>query len=232
MNKRFFFTYVIVTFTLFCVSTFATTLTISKEKEFILEVMQDKRITKLNLSYNDTDSSKIEKTFKKLTDFFSKTDIAKGGQYSIYPNYSYTNNKQEFIDYSGQISYNIEFDNNEKYEEILDFVKSFNHIKITQSPISNTLSDERKSLHKQILEEKALQYIITNAVDISKSINMECQIKTINLLFENHNFQPIMMQKSFYGNYESADSVVSSPLETSVLIKLNSSFSLECQKGK
>ena len=97
-------------------------------KSFNKNIQNDKVHTNIRISVDSKEIDFINEKVEFFQDFIKENNSVskKNGNYSLVPNYSYANNKQNFIGYKGTLHYSIE---TPKYENLNQFMTEIIDIK-------------------------------------------------------------------------------------------------------
>lgn len=196
-------------------------LDISKQKVFTTTIKPSIQIASFSLNHIAKTSNEIENLFNKAISIVNKSNICKGGQYRIYPDYKYIDNKKIEIGYNSNMNFQCEFEDITLYEKLLTKIKKLN-MKLTQNKIYYNVSDTKNEEEKSKLELKAYNYAKQYTVKLN-DIFQKCEIKSIS--FNDYN-API--QYKMLARQEST--TITSPIEEDIQISLNVNYLFNCQK--
>ena len=195
-------------------------LDISKQKTFSTTIPPTIQTTSFSLNHIAKTSDEIEDIFNKAIKIVTKSKICSGGQYRIYPDYKYVENRKIEIGYNSNLHFSCEFNDNRKYEKTLNKIKELN-IKLTQNSINYKVPDEKIEQEKSKLEFLAFNYAKQYVEKIDAIFN-NCKIKSIT--FNNYN-NPI--QYKTLARQE--NSTVTSPIAKDIEISLNVNYIFDCK---
>ncbi len=196
-------------------------LDISKQKVFTVSVTPTTQTSSFSLSHIAKTSKMIETLFAKAIKLTEKSDICKDGQYRIYPDYKYVENRKVEIGYNSNINFNCEFDDYKKYERLLTKIKKLN-LKLTQNKISYKVSEQTNEKEKSKLEFISYNYGKQYSSKLNKVFN-NCKIKSIAL----HNSYNAPVQYKALARQEST--TVTSPIKDDIQISLNVNYIFQCE---
>jgi uncharacterized protein YggE len=196
-------------------------LDISKQKVFTTTIKPSIQIASFSLNHIAKTSNEIENLFNKAISIVNKSNICKGGQYRIYPDYKYIDNKKIEIGYNSNMNFQCEFEDITLYEKLLTKIKKLN-MKLTQNKIYYNVSDTKNEEEKSKLELKAYNYAKQYTVKLN-DIFQKCEIKSIS--FNDYN-API--QYKMLTTQETT--TITSPIEEDIQISLNVNYLFNCQK--
>lgn len=221
----------LLTFSSCLIATHLSSGTISKNKSFSSIVSTNTMSTSLHILVFDKNSDVVENTIGKINKILQKSKISKGGQYSVVPEHQWKNGKNSFYRYVANISYEFNFSNKKEYEDILNQIKSIEKIKLTQSPIELSISNETITLTTENLELEAIEYGKAYTSKLSNWFgDGNCKIK--NIAFSSNHFShiPLTLMRSSTLDTSMPNSEVSLPLENEKKIQLDASYIFECDK--
>lgn len=196
-------------------------LDISKQKNFTVTLKPTTQVATFSLSHIAKTSNEIENLFQKALITANKSGICRGGQYRIYPDYKYVENRKIEIGYNSNINFHCEFNDIKKYENLLVKIKKLN-IKLTQNAISYKISTTKQEEEKSQLEFLAYEY----AKQYTKKLNNifhNCNIKTINF---NNSHTPILYKTLAR---QEAATTVTSPIEEDITLSLSVDYIFNCE---
>jgi uncharacterized protein YggE len=195
-------------------------LDISKQKTFTTSISPTIQATSFSLNHIAKTSSEIEKIFNKAIRIATKSKICSGGQYRIYPDYKYVENRKIENGYNSNLYFQCEFSDNGEYEEILTKIKKLN-VKLTQNKISYKITEKQTENEKSKLEFLAFDYAKLYTQKLTNIFN-NCKIKSIS--FNQYN-TPI--QYKTLSREEST--TVSSPIQEDIEISLKVDYLFDCK---
>lgn len=218
---------------LLCVSMFG--LTINFTKTFENQIKPDT----LQAQVNITVKAQSEKDVAGKLGFFSSfiDDIKdvekKGGNYNVYPEYQYENNKRYLNGYAGNMNYQIRSKYSDKLNSFLSSLynqKSDNSVNISTSSVSWIMSDIQKTGKVDALRLDAIIWSDSYAKSLSKSLSKECTVNKIVFDQVNHYYPtPRMMRDKAMTVAETT--ITASPVPTQDLqkISVNPAIELICK---
>lgn len=151
---------------------------ITKNKSFTLQTQKKNFSTRFSIQAKKNNAEKIETLFKKVIDTTSQANICTGGQYTINPNYKYSNNERKKDGYKGYISFECNFFEIENYEALLDSLKNIDTLDLSQNQINLIMKDRTKEL-----ELLSFIYATEYIKDLSKNFT-NCSVHTIDFATE------------------------------------------------
>ncbi len=116
-----------------------------------------------------------------LKKFDAKGEYCRGGGYYLSPQYSYKDQKQSFIGYSGQLSFDCEFDAVERYNTLLSKIETSKalSVRMNQGALSWETSDKAQSLTRLTLRLELLKIAQEQAKTFSKELDKHCVISSV-----------------------------------------------------
>jgi|GEM_PF-6907427 len=202
-------------------------LEISKNKTFESITTTNIKKTNLYVKYINNSDSLIEKEFANIIQYARDSKICKGGKYIIKPKYktlkengNYTKVKDGYV---GNINFDCRFENNIRYETLLNSVKNNKDLELTQGSLEYIVSPQKKEDILEDLENKGYTY----AKDYKKYLNKifsNCSISNINLS-NNHYYPRAQLMRSEM----QSSSVVSSPIGNNFVQKLSVNYKFKCE---
>lgn len=215
---------VIIVCIIFSISLFGVTINFSKP--FELELKPNTLQAQISVMVTKSSEKEAAKLLGKFSTFIdSATEVEKkGGNYNIYPQYNYEDNKRYKSDYIGRINYHISSKSPEKLNSFIADLyaqKSDNRTNISTSSIMWVMSEDMKSGKIDGLRLDAILWADKYALSLSKSLSKKCEVKKIS--FDNSdNFEYVSSARM---------SKLSAPVPTQDLqkISIKPSFELECK---
>ena len=150
------------------------------------------------------------------------------------PKYKYSDNKQEFIGYMGNLRYSAESKNakdlNQFMDEIIsikDKIKS-NDVKLSISNVSWKISDELQNRSFDELRFESINWIENYANILSSKLSKKCEVKNININeFNGGNIVYARNEMALSTMSKMASDVA--PISSEQTISVNPNFILECR---
>lgn len=158
--------------------------------------------------------------------FDPKGEFCQGGGYHLSPRYSYKDQKQEFIGYSGNLNFGCEFKAIEEYNALISKIDkvSVPSVRKTEGALSWGVSVKTQKVAKQSLRLELLRSAKVQAEAFSKETGMECVVESVNFGGAVQP-RPIMMKAMM------ADSVATeSPIQRDEETSLDATVSYICSK--
>lgn len=193
---------------------------ISKTKTFTTIINPTLKQSTFNLSIEDVHSDNIEKRFNQVSKLVKQHNICKGGEYNIYP-FSKTVDKAVFKGYRSNISFNCSFEDNNKYENLLNDIKKLN-FDIFQNSIKFIPTVEQVDKAKIYLEKEAFNY----AKEYIKNLNTyfeDCKLMKIGFV-EQQGFNNLLRAAAY-----DRSTTVTEPIDNEVKITLDGDFTFVCE---
>jgi hypothetical protein len=210
---------------------------ITKSKEFSKKILATGYVGSFSLKMSASKQEVIEETISEISKFVGSDGFCSGGEYNIYkPNFKNDNL------FESNIAFSCEFKEKEKYENILDIVKSQKRnfeskfknnqleIELNQNQINKKVTKEDEDVSLLELEKEAIEYaynygkLLGSKNKVGEVLN--CIPKIINL------------NQGYYHNMDNIRTMavasyrektnVSVPLDNDVLVKLNVNYSFDC----
>lgn len=156
-----------------------------------------------------------------------KGEFCQGGGFYLSPRYSYKDQKQEFIGYSGNLSFNCEFTSIDQYNTMMSGIEKVKTLSIrtVQEPLSWGVSDKIQTLTRQSLRAKLLQTAKSQADLFSKETDMTCKIAAV--AFEGTQpIRPMMMKSSMIAD----TALTESPIQKNEELSLEANVNYICSK--
>lgn len=141
-----------------------------------------------NLSFEE--ESKSSNTIKEhlnaiviaVKGFDPKGEFCQGGGYHLSPRYSYKDQKQEFIGYSGNLNFGCEFKTIEDYNALIAKIDKVTvpSVRKSEGALSWGVSEKIRKVAKQGLRAELLRTAKDQADAFSKETGMECIVESVN----------------------------------------------------
>ncbi|MCT7577109.1 SIMPL domain-containing protein [Aliarcobacter butzleri] len=223
-------------FTALLLPIFSFSYEIEFNKNFSKVVNPDLLSTSINISVEKVDEDKVNLEIEKFNNFIknNKSVIIKNGTYTLSPKYKYSDNKQEFIGYMGNLRYSAESKNakdlNQFMDEIIsikDKIKS-NDVKLSISNVSWKISDELQNRSFDELRFESINWIENYANILSSKLSKKCEVKNININeFNGGNIVYARNEMALSTMSKMASDVA--PISSEQTISVNPNFILECR---
>jgi len=223
-------------FTALLLPIFSFSYEIEFNKNFSKVVNPDLLSTSINISVEKVDEDKVNLEIEKFNNFIknNKSAIIKNGTYTLSPKYKYSDNKQEFIGYMGNLRYSAESKNakdlNQFMDEIIsikDKIKS-NDVKLSISNVSWKISDELQNRSFDELRFESINWIENYANILSSKLSKKCEVKNININeFNGGNIVYARNEMALSTMSKMASDVA--PISSEQTISVNPNFILECR---
>lgn len=182
----------------------------------------------LSFEEQSKNSATIKEHLNAIISEFKRFDphgeFCRGGGYYLSPRYSYKDQKQEFIGYSGTLNFNCEFASIEEYNTLVTKIDkvSVPTLRKTEGALSWGVSEKAQKVLKQTLRLELLRRAQAQAELFSKEMGLECAVVTVN--FEDA-VQPRPMMKAMM---QSAPT--ESPIQSVEETHLEATLSYSCSK--
>lgn len=199
-------------------------------KSFNKNIQNDKVHTNISITVDSKEIDFINEKVEFFQDFIKENNSVtkKNGNYSLVPNYSYQNNKQNFIGYKGTLYYGIEtskYENlNQFMTEIIDIKNNMNTNKVILS-ISNVEWIVSKELYERNIDTMRIEALswIKNYI---KTLSDSCMIKNVSI-HKGNGYSPERYSRNVM--MKSSSTINISPIQTKRSIVLNTNYKLECK---
>ena len=199
-------------------------------KSFNKNIQNDKVHTKISITVNSKEIAFINEKIEFFQDFIKENNSVtkKNGNYSLVPNYSYINNKQNFIGYKGTLHYGIEtpeYENlNQFMTEVIDIKNNMNSSKVKLS-VSNVEWIVSKELYEKNIDTMRIESL-TWIKNYIKTLSDSCIIKNVSIN-KGNGYYPERYSRTAL--MDSRSSMKITPLQTKRSIVLNANYKLECK---
>jgi len=146
-----------------------------------------------------------------------KGEVCRGGGYNLSPRYNYKDQKQEFIGYSGNLSFGCEFVSIEQYNALSASID-----KVTASSVRKSqgelawgvsASSERETQNRLRIE--LLRKAGVQALSFANETGMRCEIASVNFGGTSQ-VRPMMMKAMAMADSVSTESPIQSDSESSL----------------
>jgi len=159
--------------------------------------------------------------------FDPKGEFCQGGGYHLSPRYSYKDQKQEFIGYSGSLNFGCEFKAIEEYNALISKIDKVSapSVRKSEGALSWGVSEKTQKMVKQSLRVELLRSAKAQSDAFSKETGLECSVESINFGGVAQP-RPIMMKAMMM-----ADTVATeSPIQRDEESTLDATVSYICSK--
>lgn len=154
------------------------------------QVSQSLKRDVLQASLSFDEQSKNSNTIKEhlnaivaeVKRFDPKGELCQGGGYHLSPRYSYKDQKQEFIGYSGNLNFGCEFTTIEQYNTLIAKIDkvSVPGVRKSEGALSWGVSEKTQKAVKQSLRLELLRSAKEQSEIFSKETGMECVVESVN----------------------------------------------------
>jgi len=170
----------------------------------------------------------------ELKRFDTKGEFCHGGGYYISPRYTYKDQKQIFMGYSGSLSFGCDFNSIAQYNTLiakLDKQKA-SHVRVNIGALSWTISDKAQSAARLSLRSEVLHIAQEQAHNFSNETTMQCSVSAI--AFEGTQpIQPVIMETMRANKALKSESVpTEEPLQHAETLSLGATVSYMCLNPK
>ena len=194
-------------------------------------------VLRVQISFEETNKNSdvikehLNALVSTLKNFDAKGEFCRGGGYFLSPQYSYKDQKQTFIGYSGQLSFGCEFDAIERYNALLlkiDASKAHN-IRMNQGALAWGTSDKAQDLARLTLRLELLKIAQGQAKTFSKEVDMQCSVNSV--AFEGTQpVQPMMsaMRLKTFASPKNESVPTEEPLQRNEILTLTATVNYTC----
>ena len=199
-------------------------------KSFNKNIQNDKVHTNIRIAVDSKEIDFINEKVEFFQDFIEENNSVskKNGNYSLVPNYSYSNNKQKFVGYKGTLHYSIEtakYENlNQFMTEIIDIKNNMNTNKVKLS-ISNVEWIVSKELYEKSIDTMRIE-AFSWIKQYKKTLTDKCTIKNISIN-KSGGYNPERYSRNVM--MDSRTTAKITPFQTKRSIVLNANYKLECK---
>lgn len=159
--------------------------------------------------------------------FDPKGELCQGGGYHLSPRYSYKDQKQEFIGYSGNLHFGCEMKTIEEYNTLIGKIDKVSSpsVRKSEGALSWGVSEKTQKAVKHSLRLELLRTAKVQSEAFSKETGLECSVETVNFGGVAQP-RPVMMKAMMM-----ADSVATeSPIQRDEESTLEATVSYICSK--
>jgi hypothetical protein len=125
-------------------------------------------------------------------------EMCRGGGYQLSPYYNYTNQKQEFMGYSANLSFSCEFTTIEQYNTLVSALDktTAQNVKKTQGALTWGVNAKTKENEELELRKTMISHSLKDATVFSKEIGKECSLNGLNFGGYSQQPMPVNMMRS------------------------------------
>lgn len=149
--------------------------------------------------------------------FDPKGEICHGGGYNLSPRYDYKTQKQEFIGYTGNLSFGCEFKTIDEFNTLSAAIEKVTkpNVRKSQGVLSWEVSAKAQREAQSVLRSELIRQASKQAVLFSKETGMECNVTSIQF---NNTFhpQPLMMKSMMRAESVATESPIQSDSDSSL----------------
>lgn len=155
-----------------------------------------------SLSFEEISKSQntIKEHFNTIVAEVKKIDprgeYCRGGGYNLSPRYSYKDQKQEFIGYSGNLYFGCNFTSIDQYNTMSMAIEKVTApaVRKNQSALEWAVSDKATSESQNALHSDLIQKASQQAIVYSKATKMTCEAVVVNFTGGSLPVRPMMMK--------------------------------------
>ena len=116
-----------------------------------------------------------------IKQFDSKGEVCHGGGYYLSPRYSYKDQKQTFLGYSGSLSLGCEFTSIDQYNTLLTQLNAIKapSVQVNQSALSWDVSVKAREKARLLMRTSLLKTATEQALFFSKETKMRCTVSSV-----------------------------------------------------
>lgn len=120
----------------------------------------------------------------------------RGGGYNLSPRYSYKDQKQEFIGYSGNLYFGCDFTSIDQYNAMSASIEKVTASAVhkNQSALEWSVSDKNMRESQNALRADMLEKTSEQAMVLSKATKMMCEVATVNFGGSSSAVRPMMVK--------------------------------------
>lgn len=113
--------------------------------------------------------------------FDAKGELCRGGGYHLYPRYSYKDQTQTFVGYSGTLSFSCELGSVEQYNALVSGIEKVkaSSVLTNQGALAWVVSDKVRDTNRLALRSSLLNVANEQAHAFSKETKMRCDVQEI-----------------------------------------------------
>ncbi len=202
------------------------------------ELMPDVLQTHFSFEEESKDANVIKEHLNALVAevkrFDSKGEVCRGGGYYLSPRYSYKDQKQLFMGYSGSLSFTCELNTIEQYNVLmkkLDEHKAPN-VRVNLGALAWSVSNKAQNAALLSLRSEVLRIAQTQAQNFSNETKMQCNVSAVS--FEGTQpIRPVFMENMRAKAAIKAESVpMEEPLQRNETLSLNATVNYTCLNAK
>lgn len=159
--------------------------------------------------------------------FDPKATMCQGGGYYLSPQYSYKDQKREFIGYSANLNFGCEFKSVDLYNELSASVDKVTALSVrrSQGALNWGVSSAQEKETQEKLRMELLRKVRSQAEAFSKETGMECSVSTVNFSGIS---RPIPMMAK--GIAMMASAPTESPIQSDEKSELEATVDYNCAK--
>lgn len=218
---------IVILSTALSMSLFSMTLDFSKS--FYIEIKPDTLQANISIKVIEKSEIDVTHTLGKYSTFINKTDNIekKGGNYTVYPKYSYENNRRYKNGYIGNMNYMVSSKDADKLNSFLEKLysqKSKESVNISTSSLSWIMSEKQKENKTDALRLDAMLWGNSYAKTLSDSLSKKCTLTQLSFS-KNNDYYPTPMMREMSMDKSAAPT----PTQDMQKITVNPTFKLECK---
>ena len=225
---------------------------VSKDRVFEDYITPSHMSGSFSIVKKSQETIEIQKLFNKIVGIVKKSDICKGGNYYISPEYEYKthyyNNetkeeinpakltprtyyqkqKKEFIGYRSKIDFNCTFKNVTTYDKIISKIKELKVKELSLNTIHYKATKNEIDSSNDSLEVDAIKYAKEYSKKLNTLFDSRCKIEKI--IFNPSSHTPRhYSQKNMLKSASEATSITTPPIKENLKIDLRVNYTFECK---
>ena len=205
-------------------------------KTFSKVVNPDLLNTYINISVEKKDETNVNIEIEKFNDFMkdNKSITLKNGSFTLSPKYKYTDNKQQFVGYVGNLRYTAESEDAKKLNIFMDELISIKDkaksedVKLNISNVAWKISDNLQNKSYDELRLESITWLESYSKVLTKKLLKFCEIKTI-IVNEAQNGNIMYARAEMAYSAKSKIAADVAPVNSEQNITINPNFILECK---
>ena len=208
--------------------------TVTLNESVSTEVKPDRMRTDISFEERSKNDQAIRHHFNTLVKTvkrYNKEGLeCRGGSYRISPQYSWSNNRQKFMGYQGNVSFTCEFEDVGRFNALsseLDLTaKAFENVKRRQGTLNWIVSDALSIKMREALELRLIRRLERKGEHLSDAMRKSCALKSIDFRTAN---RPVPLPGVMAEGMAKAASVpIEQPIQSDETLTVGAKASYEC----
>ena len=204
-------------------------------KSFTKELMPDTLVTNITIRIDSKDEQSISNRLNLFNEEIKRHKAVekKLGSYNIRPNFKYSStNAPKIVGYTGELKYRVNSDAPKLVEEFivdLNEMKKSRDTSILVSGLTWRVKDDTYNVALDILRLDAINWANTYSKNLSKDLNLKCEVKKVNIGSYNSPMYRQPLAARAFSSSAKMEEAVPVPEANHQKVTINPNYVMECK---